>query len=345
MNYVRHLNAFLELVAIDGRLTPCHISTYMSLFQLWNKSRFPDKLSVCRSEVMEISKIGSTRTYYKCMKQLHEYGYLAYFPSNNPLRGSIVTLYDLGESDLAVESEEDKNDDEKEKNEDEKPKDFLRNTPDRTQVRQEQNRHKSSSKSAPGRAHVVLPFINIINKINNKQRERRARDFFYKDLNFEKGKVERQAVAPTTKISMNALLESPRKKELPGGGAETQAPEMKHMLVKEKETTSAVVKIPKPTLAEIQSYFRSSEVNGISGKGIVLPDQEGLKFFHHYEANGWLVGGRSPMRNWKAACHSWVMKIPNFHKPMYPAIDPSTGVTARNRGYHVITNKNYATPL
>jgi hypothetical protein len=106
MNYVRHLNAFLELVAIDDRLTPCHISTYMSLFQLWNKSRFPDKLSVCRSEVMEISKIGSTRTYYKCLKQLHEYGYLVYHPSNNPLRGSVVTLHDLGESDPSEESEE-----------------------------------------------------------------------------------------------------------------------------------------------------------------------------------------------------------------------------------------------
>ena len=101
MNYVRHLNAFLELVAIDDRLTPCHISTYMSLFQLWNKSRFPDKLSVCRSEVMEISKIGSTRTYFKCLKELHEFGYLVYHPSNNPLRGSVFTLHDLADSDLS----------------------------------------------------------------------------------------------------------------------------------------------------------------------------------------------------------------------------------------------------
>ncbi len=333
MNYVRHLNAYLELVAIDDRLTPCHISTYMSLFQLWNKSRFPDKLSVCRSEVMEISKIGSTRTYYKCMKELHEYGYLVYHPSNNPLRGSVVTLHDLGESDLSEESEEGEKDDESGKNEDEKPKDFLRNTPDPTQVGHEQNRPKYRGKSAPSRAHVVLPFINIINKINNKKRERRARDFFYRELIFEKGNVQRQTLTPPTKVSMNALLESARKRDLPGGGTDTSTSKTTALPVKEKETMLAVVKIPKPSLAEIQSYFRSSEVNGISGKGIVLPDQEALKFFHHYEANGWLVGGRSPMRNWKAACTSWAMKIPHFHKPLYPAIDPTTGVTARNRGY------------
>lgn len=142
---------------------------------------------------------------------------------------------------------------------------------------------------------------------------------------------------------MNALLESARKKELPGGRAETQAPEMKHLLVKEKKTRPEIIQQqPKPSLTEIQGYFRSSEVNGISGKGIYLPDQEAQKFFHHYEANGWLVGGRTPMRNWKAACSSWAMKIPHFHKPLFPAIDPSTGVTARNRGYQVITNKNYA---
>ncbi|MDZ7606851.1 MAG: hypothetical protein U5K79_14960 [Cyclobacteriaceae bacterium] len=188
-------------------------------------------------------------------------------------------------------------------------------------------------------------FINNINRINNKQRERRARDFFYKDLIFQKGKGERQTFTQTTKVSLSALLESARKKELPGGGAEAQAPETRDLLVKEKETTPKEVKIseqPKPSLAEIQSYFRSNDMNGISGKGIYLPDQEAQKFFHHYEANGWLVGGRSPMRNWKAACTSWAMKIPHFHKPLYPAIDPSTGVTARNRGYHVITNKNYA---
>jgi hypothetical protein len=51
------------------------------------------------------------------------------------------------------------------------------------------------------------------------------------------------------------------------------------------------------------------------------------------------VGGRTPMRNWKAACHSWAMKIPASHKPLYPAIDPATGVTARNRRYQVIQTR------
>src|SRR5690606_37767482 len=30
-------------------------------------------------------------------------------------------------------------------------------------------------------------------------------------------------------------------------------------------------------------------------------EQEAQKFFNHYESNGWLLGGRTPMRDWHAA--------------------------------------------
>ncbi len=142
------------------------------------------------------------------------------------------------------------------------------------------------------------------------------------------------------------MLESARKKELPGGGAEAQVPEKKALPMKEKENTPAVVKLPIPTLAEIQAYFQGNEVTGYQGKGILQPSQEALKFFHHYEANGWLVGGRTPMRNWKAACHSWVMKIPAFTQHQNKmSYDPATGITPRNQGLHVVLKKSYAHPL
>lgn len=49
----------------------------------------------------------------------------------------------------------------------------------------------------------------------------------------------------------------------------------------------------KPTLEEISLYCRERNNN-------VDPEQ----FFNFYESNGWKVG-KNPMRDWKAAIHTW----------------------------------------
>lgn len=103
MNYIKHLNQWMELVSVDDRLTPHHVSMYLALFHLWNKNRFPDTLIICRNEIMQVSKVGSTRTYYKCIKQLHEFGYIVYTPSKCPMKGSKVSLNLL--DDLSVSAE------------------------------------------------------------------------------------------------------------------------------------------------------------------------------------------------------------------------------------------------
>jgi hypothetical protein len=60
MNYIKHLNQFMELVSVDDRLTPHHISVYLALFQQWNKNRFPEAIYICRNEIMQAAKVGST---------------------------------------------------------------------------------------------------------------------------------------------------------------------------------------------------------------------------------------------------------------------------------------------
>lgn len=92
MNYIRHLTGFFDLVIADERLNPTHISLYVALFQYWNVNRFRNPISISRSEIMKISKISAKGTYHKCMKELHEYGYIRYNPSYNPFRGSLVHL-------------------------------------------------------------------------------------------------------------------------------------------------------------------------------------------------------------------------------------------------------------
>jgi hypothetical protein len=95
MNYIKHLTGFFEKVAKDDRLGPLHISMYAALFQFWNNYRFKNPLSIARSDLMKFSKISSKGAYHKCMKDLHNFGYIVYEPSHNPMKGSLVYLFNL----------------------------------------------------------------------------------------------------------------------------------------------------------------------------------------------------------------------------------------------------------
>jgi hypothetical protein len=64
----------------------------MSLFQFWNVNRFQNPISISRDEVMKVSKICAKATYHKCMRELHNFGYLQYVPSYNPFKGSLIYL-------------------------------------------------------------------------------------------------------------------------------------------------------------------------------------------------------------------------------------------------------------
>lgn len=103
MNYIRHLAGFFDRVAKDDRLGPLHVSMYVSLFQFWNASRFKNPISISRSELMRVSKISAKATYHKCIKELNNYGYLRYEPSFNPIRGSLVYLFNFETGDEPLE--------------------------------------------------------------------------------------------------------------------------------------------------------------------------------------------------------------------------------------------------
>jgi len=92
------LNGAFGQFAKDSRLHSSHVSLYMTLFHFWNASYFRTEFYINRAEVMELSKIGSTSTYHRCIKQLHHWGYIDYQPSHNPLKGSKVKLFNFGTS-------------------------------------------------------------------------------------------------------------------------------------------------------------------------------------------------------------------------------------------------------
>lgn len=57
---------------------------------------------------MYLAHIGSVNTYTKCVKQLHQWGYIEYFPSFNPNTGSKITCISFEKGSEKAGSKADK---------------------------------------------------------------------------------------------------------------------------------------------------------------------------------------------------------------------------------------------
>lgn len=71
--------------------------------------------------------------------------------------------------------------------------------------------------------------------------------------------------------------------------------------------TNKQIERSKPSnVDEVVSFFKSIGLNGKS-------EAEAHKFFNHFESNGWLVSGKSKMKNWEAAARNWASRIPTYN--------------------------------
>jgi hypothetical protein len=94
-NFIIHFNKSCETFGGDDRMTCFHLAIYMSLFYHWNKKKFMSNMPISRDDVMQIACVGSYNTYYRCLKDLHTWGYITYVPSNHPNIPSRVTIHDI----------------------------------------------------------------------------------------------------------------------------------------------------------------------------------------------------------------------------------------------------------
>ena len=82
-----------------------------------------------------------------------------------------------------------------------------------------------------------------------------------------------------------------------------------------------------PTLQEVQEYFILKKVAAI----------EGEKFFNYYESTGWLVGGKTKMKNWNAASRNWMLNVQGYNHEKQ--------TLQETNNLNVSKNKNYNEPL
>ena len=81
MEALNPLSQFLSAIAQDYRISSTHICVYAALMQFREDKGFINPIEAFSHEVMPIAKISGSGTYLKCVKELHEYGYIRYEPS------------------------------------------------------------------------------------------------------------------------------------------------------------------------------------------------------------------------------------------------------------------------
>src|SRR5690554_1534820 len=221
----------------DKRLNPTHVSLYLSLFLFWNVNRFRNPISISRSEVMRVSKIGSNATYHRCITDLNKWKYLEYIPSKNPFKGSLVNMFIFEPSD-----------------------------------KQAININSLKNEQVPEQVveQALVPYINSINNTKSINKSKRKDDFQSSDSSnlF-------QSFSSSKKSSKDDFKSSSSKKK----------------------------KFTPPELDEVKSYFKEKKSTS----------KQADMFFNHFESNGWMVGGRAKMKNWKAAARNWITRSEEFH--------------------------------
>ena len=87
-----------------------------------------------------------------------------------------------------------------------------------------------------------------------------------------------------------------------------------------------------PSLEMIVEYFIFKESSHI----------EANKFFNYYSSIGWLIGGKTKMKDWKAAARNWMLNTAKF------AVNTSKSdynSQPKPMHLHTVTQKNYDEPL
>lgn len=87
--YIAELTRFFTLAVHDERINSPHISLYMALFQQWNLNGFQNPVPITRKKMLLAAKLSRT-VYHRCMRDLHDFGYIQYVPSYHPILGSLV---------------------------------------------------------------------------------------------------------------------------------------------------------------------------------------------------------------------------------------------------------------
>lgn len=94
METLKPLSDFFKAIENDYRISITHIGIYVALLQYRVDRGFINPIQAYRYEIMGIAKISSPKTYYNCMRDLNEYGYIKYESTRKRNQGSTIYFLD-----------------------------------------------------------------------------------------------------------------------------------------------------------------------------------------------------------------------------------------------------------
>jgi hypothetical protein len=248
---------------------------------------------------MQLAKIGSKNTYHKCLKDLHQSGYIKQINGTGMYQKpqiSIVRLDNYSDEkntqQLSIFFEE-----------------YCPNIGTDQLTNSEKDCTKNGTHTVPFLTNhcpnidtVPVPILGHYIKQTNKtykREEKRAQNFIEKN-----------------KIIEEKKLPNPEEENMP-----STVPKMGQTTNNSPPVLNAK---KNPLLSEVEELFHQ---NG-------YPTDEAKKFFYHYESNGWLIAGKTPMKDWISSSHKWILNKPEFKTTKKTPHDLNTN-----------SNKNYAEPL
>ena len=298
MNYIKHLTGFFNKIADENKLNPTHISLYLALFQCWNVNRFKNPTGISREEIMKASKINSKATYHKCMRELQTLGFIEYLPTFNPHSSSNVNMINFSEEAKTKPKHE--------------PLTYSNNEPVQKTTLSKNNK---AIEQVNEQAYI---YNNKQTYLNNINIDIGTNSNFLENENliFEENKEEKS---------------SAKKEEMPLALADDNLQILKKIAESSENKNERQIKnlnsiIPSLELTIEYFMFQSST------------EIEANKFFNYYSSTGWLVGGKTKMRDWKAAARNWIMNQDKFKIKT-----PIAQLMPHN--LNIANNKNYAEPL
>jgi len=81
MDRSKPLSDFFTAIEKDGRIGTTHISVYAALLKYRLDKGFANPIQVFGRDIMRIAKISWPNTFYRCVNDLSDYGYIRYMPS------------------------------------------------------------------------------------------------------------------------------------------------------------------------------------------------------------------------------------------------------------------------
>ncbi|MBK7525496.1 MAG: hypothetical protein IPI53_15490 [Saprospiraceae bacterium] len=95
VNFIRHIDVFLEIVNTVDSINYSHVALYLSLFRMWNLSFFVNPFSPSRDEIMSYAGIKSKESFYRILRELNAYDLIRYYPSKSKFERSLFCLSGL----------------------------------------------------------------------------------------------------------------------------------------------------------------------------------------------------------------------------------------------------------